>query len=394
MTAGLPLYLTQFLSGIVWLTLGPLLDSIMGDLGIPLAQGGLPATAFFLGGIAGLLTLNLFLAKAPAKWCLVGMAAVETVALALAGLLADGLWSFTVIYFFVGFPCMTLAGIPGMWVSVHVREKTAWALNLLVLSSVTAMTITPLVLGLVVGAGGYWRWIYAAEAVLSLAATLVLVALPLADIPGRENLRLRQIREVMSQNPRLLAAIGAASFLYMGAEAILLVWLPKFEIDVFGSGTSWASLAVTLYWVGQISGRLATIPLSRRFLPSSLLGVAMVGMAVLVSALAASPTQAVSLALSFGVGLASSGNYSHIGSYSSKFPLWHAGVVFSIFQIVGGMGGMTFPYVTGPVAEAWGFRVAIGVIAAPTIIAAALAWALRRVSGEGRATSRDGSHSR
>lgn len=385
MTAGLPLYLTQFFSGVVWLTLGPLLDSIMRDLGMPLSQGGLPATAFFLGGIVGLLTLNLFLAKMPAKWCLVGMAGVETAALAAVGLLARSTWLFALIYFFIGFPCMALAGIPGMWVSVHMRQKAAWALNLLVLSSVTGMTITPLVVGFVLGAGGYWRWIYAAEAVLGLVATLVLVALPLADIPGRENLRPRQVREVVTGKPRLLAAIVAAGFMYMGAEAILLVWLPKFEGEVFGASAWWASLAVTLYWVGQITGRLATIPATRRFLPSSLLAIGTTGMAAFAVALATAPTQALSLVFSFGVGLGSSGSFSHIGSYASKFSLWHAGVVFSLFQMVGGVGGMVFPYITGPLAEAWSFRGAIGLAAAPAFIAAVLALVLRRVSGESRA---------
>jgi len=42
----LPLYLGQFFSGLVWVTLGPLLDSILRDLNIPLAQGDLLALAF------------------------------------------------------------------------------------------------------------------------------------------------------------------------------------------------------------------------------------------------------------------------------------------------------------------------------------------------------------
>ena len=290
--ARLPLYLTQFLSGVIWLTLGPLLDPIMGDLGIPLAQGGLPAMTFFFGGILGVLTLNFLMARVPVKRCLVAMALVEAVGLAGTGLLTRGLWSFAGAYFFIGFPCVVLAGVPGMWVSVHVREKTAWALNLMVLSSVTAMTLTPLVLGTLVGASAGWRWIYVGEAVLALVAAAVLAVLPLADIPGRENLRLRQLKAVISHNPRLLAAIGLAAFMYMGAETTLIVWLPKFETDVFGAGASWASLAVTFYWVGQISGRLATIPASRRFLASSLLGGSMLVMAIFTGGLAASPSQA------------------------------------------------------------------------------------------------------
>ncbi|MBN1321955.1 MAG: hypothetical protein JXA87_14080 [Thermoleophilia bacterium] len=73
-----------------------------------------------------------------------------------------------------------------------------------------------------------------------------------------------------------------------------------------------------------------------------------------------------------------------MGSYASKFSLWHAGVVLSLFQIVGGVGDMVFPYITGRVAEAWGLRGTIGLAAASAFIAAVIALALRTVSGERR----------
>jgi MFS transporter, FHS family, glucose/mannose:H+ symporter len=384
MSKRLPLYLTMLVSGVIWLTFGPLLDSITGDLGIPLAQGGLPATTFFFGGILGVICLNVFLARVPVKRCLVGAAVLEAAALAATGLFTRGLWSFAGAYFFVGFACMILAGIPGMWVSVHVRDKAAWALNLLVLCSVVAMTLTPLVLGLLLGAGASWRWVYVAEAVLTLALSATVAALPLADIPGRENLRLRQLKAVVSHNPRLLAAIGAAAFLYMGTEMTLNTWLPKFEVDVFGASATWASLAVTFYLVGQIIGRAATIQATRRFLPSTLLRVSMAVMAAFLGALALSPTRVLSIAFSFGAGLAASSSISHVSSYSSKFPHWHAGVVFSICSMVAGAGGMVFPYITGPAAAAWGFRPAFAVAAVLALIVAALGFALRRASGEGR----------
>jgi fucose permease len=382
----LPLYLTQFLSGVVWVSLGPLLNSIMSDLDIPLAQGGLPALAFFLGGVIGVVSLNCLLAKAPVKWCLVGAALLESAGLAATGLLTQGLWSFVVAYFVVGLPCVILAGIPGMWVSAHVRERTAWVLNITMLSSVVAMTITPLVLGVLVSRGATWRGVYAAEAVFALLIAVIIVFLPLADIPGRENLRLRQLRAVAAFSPRLLVAIALASFMYLGAEMTLGTWLPKFQVDVFGASEAWAGLTVTFYFVGQILGRLAVIPATRRFPPSSLLAIFGIAMAAFIVGVAVSPSQAASLALTFCVGLGSCASFSMIGSYSSKFPAWHAGVVFSIFQLVGGVGAMVFPYLTGPVAAAAGFRAAIAIAAVPALIVALLALVLRKASGEGGAS--------
>lgn len=376
----LPLYLTQALSGVVFISLGPLLDSILRDLGIPLARGGVLSLGFFLGQVVGLLAVNLLFARVPVKWCLVGAALLQAAGLAGAGLLAQGLWSFLVPFLFAGFAEVLLAAIPGMWLSTHVKEGTARALTLMMIASVSTMTATPVVLGVLLDAGAGWRVILGGEAVLSLLGAAVLAFLPLADIPGREALRPRHIRAVAAFNPRLLVAIAAAAFFYLGAEMTLGVWLPKFLLDTFGAGEMWAGLSVTFYFVGQIVGRVAVIPLTRRFLTSSLLTVATAAVALFAVAIGFAPSQGVCLALTFGGGLASSGAFSFIGSYAGRFPGWYAGVVFSVFQISACVGGMVFPYLTGPVAASWGFRTAIGVAAAPMLIVTVLAFRLRKTA--------------
>jgi len=380
----LPLYITQFFSGIVWVTLGPLLDSILRDLDIPLAQGGLPALAFFLGTVTGAVVLNIFLARIPVHLCLVGAALVECAGLAAAGLLSRGLWSFVVAYFVAGLPCMVIALIPGMWVSAHVREKTAYTLSLVMTASASSMMITPLIIGGLLSGGVTWRWVLAGEAVVAVALAVVLALCPLADIEGRENLRLRQLKAVVSHNPRLFAGIVAASFLFMGAETTLTVWLPKFQVDVFAATATWASLTVTFYWVGQLLGRAVGIPLTRRRLPSSILMFSTIWLALFIVVVAVSPNQAASLVLTFVAGLGVCVCFSVIGSYSSRFPHWHAGVVFSVFEFSAGVGAMVFPYITGPVAAGWGFRAALAMAAVPAFIVALLALYLRRVSGETR----------
>jgi MFS family permease len=288
-TSRLSLYLTQFHSGIIWVTLGPLLNSILNDLGIPLAKGGLPAFGFNLGTVLGLLVINFLLARVPAKRILVGAACVEAVSLAASGLLAD--------------------------------------------------------------------------------------------IRGRENLRLRRLKEVVSFNPALLTAIVAAAFMYLAAESTLVVWLPKFQIDVFGATETWAGLSVTLYWVRQIVARVVSVGLTRRFRASSLLLAGSVVMAVFAGVVAVSPGQALFLMFTLGAGLGSSACFSYIASYAGRFPGWHAGVAYSALQLAGGLGAMVFSYLTGPLAASLGFRVAIAVAAAPALTMAMLAIALRRASG-------------
>jgi MFS transporter, FHS family, glucose/mannose:H+ symporter len=380
----LPLYLTQALSGVAYVTLGPLLDPILRDLKIPLARGGLLSLAFFLGQVVALVVFNGLLARIPVKWCLVGAAGLQAAGLAAAGLLARGFWSFVLPFFLAGCAEVLLAAVPGMWLGTHVKAGTAKALTLMMMSSVATMTVTPVALGVLLDAGAGWRAILSGEAALSLLLGVVLLFLPLLDIPNRENLRLRQIRTVAAFNPRLLAAIAAAAFLYIGGEMTLGVWLPKFEIDTFGASALWAGLAVTFYFVGQVVGRAAIVPLTGRFLTSSLLFVSTVLIAVFAVAIGLAPGRTVSLVLTFGGGLASSGAFSLIGSYAGRFPAWHAGVVYSAFQFSAGIGGMVFPYITGPVAASLGFRVAIAIAAVPLLIVALLTFRLRGAAGEAR----------
>jgi MFS family permease len=377
-----PLYLTQALSGVVFISLGPLLDPILRDLGIPLARGGLLSLAFFLGQVIGLIAVNLLFARVPVKWCLVGAALLQAAGVGAAGLLARGLWSFLVPYLFAGFGEVLLAAMPGMWLSTHVKEGTARALTMMMIASVSTMTVTPVVLGMLLDAGVSWRVILAGEAVLSVLVGLILVFLALADIPGRQALRPRHVRAVAVFNPRLLVAIAAAAFFYLGAEMTLGVWLPKFQLDTFGASEMWAGLSVTFYFVGQIVGRVAVMPLTRRFLTSSLLMVATTAIAVFAAAISLAPSQGVCLALTFAAGLGSSGAFSFIGSYAGRFPGWYAGVVFSAFQIFACIGAMMFPYLTGPVAASLGFRAAIAVAAIPALIVTLLAFRLRAASGE------------
>jgi MFS family permease len=385
------LFLTPFFCGVVWTTLGPLLDSILRDLGIPLSRGGLPAVVFFLGCLLGIVCLNTFLAGIPVKRCLVVASLLEAAGLAVTGLLSRGLWSFLVAFFSVGLFMSVGSAVPGMWLSAHLREKSAWALNVMMACSVLGMMMAPLVLGVLLGRGVTWRWIFAGEAVCLVAFAVILAALPLADIPDRENLRLRQLREVASSRPRLLAVMLTGAFFYLSAETILVVWLPKFELDVFGASETWAALAVTFYFFGQVVGRVAAIGPTRRFKPSVLLLVLTLSMAVFVGAVALSPVEAASLALTFMTGFASSASYSLVASYAGRFPRWHAGVVFSAFQVAGGIGSIVFPYVAGPVAAEFGLRAAIGLAAGPLLIVAALAVFLGKASEDsGRAPGPEG----
>lgn len=382
----LPLYPCQFLCAMAIVSLGPLLDPMMRELGVPLGRGGLISAGLFLGNVSGIVILNTALAKMPAKWTLAGGTALQGVGLILAGAVSWDLWSLLVIYLLVGFSGALLNATCWMWISAHVKENRAAVALQMIMFFALAMLSVPLILGVLLDRGATWRQILLAEGGLGLLIAVVLVFVPLLDISGRQNVRLSQMREVFAFEPKLLLGMMGAGFTYVGAEMTINVWLPKFQIDVFGAGDAWASFSVTLFWVGLIAGRLIVMRLTRRFSTSRLLLTCACALAVFTVAVALAPSQAASLVLSVGAGLGASASYGLIGSYAGRFPGWQSAVASSLFILSGGVGSIALPYIMGPLASAAGFRVALALIAIPAVAYALFSLLIRAHSGEASAS--------
>ena len=380
----IPLYPSQFLVAMAIVSLGPLLDPMMTDLGIPLDQGGLISAGLFLGNVAAIVVLNTALARLSAKRVLVGATVLQGVGLVAAGLVPWNLWSLFAAYLLVGFSGALINTTCWVWVSAHMKQDRAAAALRMILFFALAMMSVPLILGVALDAGVSWRWILVAEGCLALLVAATAGFLPLLDVCGRQNIRLSQFREVVAHDRKLLLGIVIAGFTYVGAEMTLNIWLPKFEIEVFGASDTWASLSVTLFWVGLIAGRLTVMTLTRRYSPARLLLVCACTLAVFVVALALAPSQVVSLVFAVGAGLGASASYGLIGSYAGRFPGWQAAVATSLFILSGGLGSIVFPYLLGPLASSVGFRFALGMVAVPALAYGAASLLIRARAGEGR----------
>ena len=245
------------------------------------------------------------------------------------------------------------------------------------------VVVAPLAIGVALGLGATWRWVFVGEAVLSAGMALALTTSPLPDVVGRENLRIQQLREMARFAPRLLGAMLATAFVYVGAETALGVWLAKFEIDAHGATPALAALSVTLFWAGITVGRYATAPLTRLLPPHRLLAIFAAAHTVFVLGTVLSPTLALSLTCVFFTGMGGSVCFPLVGGYANRFPGWYAGVAFSGVMLAGTTGSTVFSYVTGPLAGAVGLRTALGMTAVLSALVIALAFVFRRVAGEG-----------
>ncbi|MBN1629802.1 MAG: MFS transporter [Thermoleophilia bacterium] len=370
------LFPITFCSGIVLISLGPLLDPIIRDLEVPLSQGGIIAAGFAAGRVVALLVLNLFLARLSLRRLVVGAALLQAVGFAIPALLADGLGLVVAGLAVVGAAATIPIVVPVIWIGFYAKQATERAMLLILIFFALGVVVSPLAIGGALALGADWRWVFLGEAAFSVVMATVITLLPLADVPGRANIRLRHVREAAGWAPGLLAVMLTAMFMYIGAEHILNIWLAEYQVQTFGAGQGAAAVALALFFGGMMVGRLASVRLTRRFAASRILAVSSAFMAVFIVVTAFAPSFAASEVCISLTGLGASASYPMLSSYVNRFPAKYAGLLFSTVTLVVIVSGAVFAYAAGPVAEALGMRTSIALAAVPAAIVVVLSFFL------------------
>lgn len=363
------------------ITLGPVLDSILRDLGIPLAQGGLLSLGFYAGRVTGMLLLNFALARVPLKAVMVTCAWVMAAGSAAAGLLSWNMGSLIAALYVTGVGGVIPNAVSGVWVAAHVHWGLERAMLMIAAFFALGVVVAPLAIGLFLEVGATWRWIFTGEAVLSALVALLLMALPFADVPGRSNLRVSNLRGLVDSRGRLLAVMLAAIFLYVATEGMMGVWLPKHQVDTFAASPATAALGLTLFWAGITVGRYLAVPLTRRWSAARLLAGFAALEAVFIVGTALAPTLMISQAFAFLAGLGASACWPLIACYTPRFPGWYSGVVYSLMMLAGTAAYSVFSYLVGPAAEALGLSAALALAALPALGVLGLSFVLGRAAG-------------
>jgi FHS family L-fucose permease-like MFS transporter len=370
------LYPITFFSGTILISLGPVLDPIIRDLDVPLAKGGLLATGYAAGRVVALLIFNLFLAKVPLKWQVVGAALLQAAALALPALVAHSLGPLVGALAVVGLAATIPVVVPVVWIGAYAKHSTERAMLKILIFFALGVVVAPLVIGAALALGAGWRWVFLGEAIFSAAVGLAVLALPLADVPGRENIRLRQLREAAVLDPRLLAMILGGMFLYIGSEHILNIWLAEFQVETFGASQGAAATALALFFGGMMVGRYLSVPLTRRLATPRILALSSASMAMFMVLTAFASTFAASEVFVFLAGLGASAAYPMLSSYINRFPAKFSGLVFSLITLAVIVSGAVFAYAAGPAGQALGMRAAVALAAVPAVAVLVLSFFL------------------
>ncbi len=352
-----------FLFGIVMALLGAILLPLSQKLSFGSARAG----DFFL-----VMNFGIFLALA-ASGAALDRFGTRPVLVACSVLLGGGLWGLAaasslaqvaVSAFAIGLAGGGLNTGSNTLVSDAYPEDRGPALNLLGIFFGFGAVLLPFAVGVVAAA---WTFFLRLAGVLAVVCALGCLLVPFPPAREARSFSLREAAKVL-KNP-LVLLFAALLFCQSGNEFTMGGWISSFLSREVGASPQAATLALAGYWVAMMLGRLVSAGLLRRVRDAHLVAACGAGAAASTAVLLTAPSFVTGAVAAFLVGLSYSAIYpTTLAMVGDRFPRF-AGTVFGVLFSLALIGGMTFPWAAGHLAESFGLRAGL---ALPLLGAAAL----------------------
>ncbi|CAM3328548.1 MFS transporter [Vagococcus fessus] len=156
-------------------------------------------------------------------------------------------------------------------------------------------------------------------------------------------------------------------FFYLCAEAAITGWLVKYFVDTAIMTVSQAQLLSSVLWLAILVGRLACTFYGSRFAKSKLLLAISIGTSVFYILLLQATNFYVIMLIIFGLGASMGGIYptamTIAGSSIKKYPM-----AMGWLLILGGIGGITMPIITGVLSTNFGILAGMSAIIVAIIV--------------------------
>lgn len=156
-------------------------------------------------------------------------------------------------------------------------------------------------------------------------------------------------------------------FFYLCAEAAITGWLVKYFVDAHIMNVQQAQLLASLLWLAILSGRLLCTFFGDRLKRSHLLLFISVGASLFYFLLLSTQSFSVIVLAIFGLGASMGGIYptamTIAGPSIRKYPM-----AMGWLLIIGGIGGITMPIVTGILSTNYGIYAGMAAIIVAIII--------------------------
>jgi FHS family glucose/mannose:H+ symporter-like MFS transporter len=365
--------------GLCIAAIGPALPEFARVADIDVSAVGVLYSALFAGFLATQITATMLLERTGTRvvilWAL-GVLATGTTGLALATSLATLLAASAVLGVGYGFTSIST----NLVASRLMTHRPGLVVNLINALYGVGSVVGPIVTSVVLRAGGEARWV---PAVGGVAAFVLLPwawrALPHdARAPLAEAVPVRLVQAL----PVPLILIGLLVFMYGGVESGFSGWAPTYLERTLGVSPATAALAMSIYWLSYLAGRVLSTMLAFRVGPSVVLGGSLVvlvaGGVVLASSVGHGAGTWLALVL---LGGATGPIYpSMFGLVTQRFADRSASAVSAVSSIGCG-GAMLLPWLMGLTLPVGNGRL---LAAVPLLLAIGMLTAYRLATREAR----------
>lgn len=334
--------------------LSPLMPELMSHFGISAARAGLISSLQNIGGLLLCVPAIFFADRLNKGWLLLIAGIVMTIGMAGMGL--PGVSVFTVFLWaslIYGMGSRLVDSISAAFLTDCNPDRTAvWVAFSHVAYGLMAL-LTPWLVMAVAAAGLTWQWNFLLTAIV-MVVILAVHALSLRGVPVRAGVAksrfsLRDILTVMADRT-VLAAAFIILFQAVGFFGYI-TWIPSYLELELGTAQGLAGMSVSLFFVGNICGKLLLGLLSRHFSTRTMLMVSplVMGPAIGLGALMGHPVVAVALAPVAGLAMAMNIPFSIEAATRGRAD--KTGAVTSFLFIVAFLGSSLGGWLTGLLAD-------------------------------------------
>ena len=339
-------FLSFILLGLISGLFGPTLPRLAAVMGVSLGQAGLIFSARSLGHLFG----SFFLGKRYDSYPGHPILALVSLTIAIMAFLIplSSFLLFTLcLMFFLGM-AQGLISVGGntLIVWIHPATYSSYLIAIHFFFGVGAF-LSPLFVAQVAVFTDELLVVFGILAFLSLILAVTIFRLPSPPVRNKSNSEAK-----IETDTKFLLMILVFLVIYVGVESNYGAWIYSYALHMKLTDASGAALVNSAFWLALTIGRLISIPISRKFFPRHILGVALSGALISSLMLLLNSDSVVWL----WIGVAGSGFFM-----STVFPTTFAfaerririnGKITGLFFAAASMGAVLVPYTTGMIMEA------------------------------------------
>jgi fucose permease len=273
------------------------------------------------------------------------------------------------------------------WAALRMdQESTSRPMNLMHGAFAIGAVAGPIVLGLIIATGLSWTLLFRAISILFAVLGVALAAMPFAKLGSvAQESAAGSAKARPGKSPAYWLGF-ICLLLYVGAELGISNWIAEYFVRIFAAGPAFASLTVSLFWVGLLAGRFGVPALYRGsrqeavLVASSLLLVAStIGLCALGFFAASGGRLWAPAALTFLAGLGCSIIYPTVISLVGISCKEAQAEAISFAVAGGGLGLFAFPFMMSWISQACGIKIGFASYAIIAAFTAAACLALAKV---------------